>query len=300
MRSSNNRLNWLEEKTIAVIGGGISSEREISFKSAESVSQTLQKMGLNIIQLDPMNPEFFTTNYDIAFNCLHGKWGEDGGLQGYCELKKIPYTGPGIRATSIGLNKPLFKILMKELDIQVPKQYVGDLSFPLVIKPISEGSSIGISLVRSKQAFDDLVEANPQVLSGDYFFEEYISGQEITSGVITIDGEPVVLPILEIKTSNEFLDFDAKYTKGKETFILPANLSKEIQKEVQLISKKIYEFFDCKGCIRIDMIVDNGHPKILEMNTNPGLTNLSYIPMQAAEMGVSFEELMIHYLDSAK
>ena len=263
MRSSNNRLNWLEEKTIAVIGGGISSEREISFKSAESVSQTLQKMGLNIIQLDPMNPEFFTTNYDIAFNCLHGKWGEDGGLQGYCELKKIPYTGPGIRATSIGLNKPLFKILMKELDIQVPKQYVGDLSFPLVIKPISEGSSIGISLVRSKQAFDDLVEANPQVLSGDYFFEEYISGQEITSGVITIDGEPVVLPILEIKTSNEFLDFDAKYTKGKETFILPANLSKEIQKEVQLISKKIYEFFDCKGCIRIDMIVDNGHPKIL-------------------------------------
>ena len=300
MRSSNHQLNELKNKKIAVVGGGISSERDVSLRSSENVFNALKSMGLNVCQLDPATPEFFTTDFDIAFNCLHGKWGEDGGLQGYCNVKQVPYTGSGIKATSVGLNKPLFKLILKSLQMPVPKQYHTELSFPMVIKPISEGSSIGVTIVKSRQEFEDITKKNPKLLSSDYFFEEYIAGQEVTSGVIEINGAIQVLPILEIKTTNDFLDFQAKYTPGLETFILPAKISKDVDDQIQALSKKIYSYFHCKGCIRIDIIIQNNNIKILEMNTNPGLTELSYIPRQAAAMGIGFNELMLHYLDSAK
>ena len=191
-------------------------------------------------------------------------------------------------------------MVLSKLGLPVPNQYKnGELSFPLVLKPISEGSSIGIKIAKSDNEFEQAVNENPEILSRNYFFEEYISGQELTAGVITIDGKTVVLPILEIKSSNEFLDYEAKYTPGKETFILPAQISKDVEIEVKSISKQIYDYFECKGCIRIDMIIKDGKPKVLEMNTSPGLTNLSYIPAQAAAMGIDFDELMIHYLNSA-
>ena len=133
-----------------------------------------------------------------------------------------------------------------------------------------------------------------------YFFEEYISGKEVTSGVLDINGEITVLPILEINTSNEFYDYDGKYTPGKTSFILPANITHEMKDAIHKISKQIYEYFECKGCIRIDIMIDESGPKVIEMNTSPGLTDLSDIPAQAKAMGMSFEELMIHYLNSAK
>ena len=300
MRSSNYSIEKYKNKLIAVIGGGISSERNISILSADNVYKTLQEMGLNVIKLDPMTPEFFTTSFDIAFNCLHGKWGEDGGIQGYCEIKQIPYTGPGIKATSIGLNKPLFKSILKDIQIPVPEQYRSPTKFPLIVKPSSEGSSIGISIVKSKTEYDQLVKEKPEILSKDYFFEEFIVGQEITSGIIEIDNKPIVLPLLEIETDNEFLDYEAKYTPGKTRFICPANVTSDIKREIIKISKKIFEFFECKGCIRIDCMIDNGQPKVLEMNTSPGLTNLSDIPAQAKAMDIQFDELMVHYLNSAK
>ena len=173
-------------------------------------------------------------------------------------------------------------------------------TFPFIVKPVSEGSSIGITLIKNRSDWDQFSAQHPNEDTQQYFYEEYLTGQEITSGVIEIDEKATVLPILEIKTSNEFLDFDAKYTPGKETFILPANISLEIQHKVESISKTIYQFFNCKGCIRIDFIIHNGEPKVLEMNTNPGLTKLSYIPFQAKAMGIEFDDLMIHYLNSAK
>tara|TARA_A100001015_G_C15041564_1_gene740034 strand:- start:1629 stop:2531 length:903 start_codon:yes stop_codon:yes gene_type:complete len=300
MRSSNYSIEKYKNKIIAVIGGGISSERNISLLSADNVYKTLKQMGLNAIQLNPMNPEFFSTSFDIAFNCLHGQWGEDGGIQGYCEIKQIPYTGPGIKATSIGLNKPLFKSILKDIEIPVPEQVKGPNRFPFIVKPASEGSSIGISIVKNKNEYDQLVNQNPDILTKKYFFEEFITGQEITSGVIEIDNKPTILPLLEIETDNEFLDYEAKYTPGKTRFICPANVSSNLNKEIHIISKKIFEFFECKGCIRIDFMIDNGKPKVLEMNTSPGLTNLSDIPAQAKAMDIQFDELMIHYLNSAK
>jgi len=299
MRSSINQLEKFKDKTIAVIGGGISNEREVSLRSAKNVSNALKELNLNVIDIDPSEDAFFNSKYDIAFNCLHGKWGEDGGLQGYCELKGIPYTGPGIIATSIGLNKPLFKHILNQIGIPVPKLYNNPDQFPLIAKPKSDGSSIGIKIAKSSDVFHQLTQTNPEIVSEDYFYEEFIAGKEVTSGVIQLNGKVTVLPILELETTNEFYDFDAKYSKGKTTFILPAKITDDLKYKIETISKAIYDYFNCKGCIRIDFMIKDTQPYVLEMNTNPGLTELSDIPAQAAQMGIDFNELMVHYLESA-
>ncbi|MEC8678505.1 MAG: D-alanine--D-alanine ligase [Candidatus Margulisiibacteriota bacterium] len=299
MRSSVNQLEKFKNKTVAVIGGGISNERDVSLRSAANVLRALKELGLRVVHIDPAEASFFDTEFDIAFNCLHGKWGEDGGLQGYCELRGIPYTGPGILATSIGLNKPFFKHILKQIGLPVPTLFKKPNQFPLVAKPISEGSSIGIHIVKSEKEFTELASQNPPITSDHYFFEEYISGKEVTSGVIKIADKVIVLPILELETTNEFYDFDAKYSKGKTTFILPANISNSLQAQIESISKEIYNYFNCKGCTRIDFMIKDNEPYVLEMNTNPGLTELSDIPAQAKAMGMDFNQLMIHYLESA-
>ena len=300
MRSSNYSIDEYKNKRIAVISGGVSSEREVSLKSGKNVFNALKGMGLNVIELDPSTSKFFEVSFDIAFNCLHGKWGEDGGLQGYCELMNIPYTGPGIKATAMGLNKPIFKSVLQQLGIPVPKQLKHPETFPCMSKPAEEGSSIGVSLIKSKNEWDEEVKKRPEILSKDYFIEEYIDGKEVTSGVIKINGDVVVLPILEIQTSHDFYDFEVKYSSGKTKYIVPANVNAETKQAIEDISKEIYHYFDCKGCIRIDMMIDENGPKVIEMNTNPGITEFSNIPAQAKAMGISFEELLVHYLNSAK
>jgi D-alanine-D-alanine ligase len=253
-----------------------------------------------VIHLDPATDEFFHSSYDIAFNCLHGKWGEDGGLQGYCEVRQIPYTGPGIKATTVGLNKPLFKAVLNQIGIPVPKQLDGPTTFPCISKPASEGSSIGISIIKSKEQWDEEVKKRPEISGRNYFLEEYIVGKEVTAAVLQVNGQIVVLPILEIETTHEFYDFEVKYTAGKTNYIIPANIPDDTTKTILDISTKIYNYFDCKGCIRIDIMINEQGPKVIEMNTSPGITELSNVPAQAKAMGMSFEELMVHYLNSAK
>ncbi|MGA0242027.1 MAG: D-alanine--D-alanine ligase family protein [Candidatus Marinamargulisbacteria bacterium] len=299
MRSSNHRLTSFENKVIAVIGGGVSSEREVSLRSAKNVATALRAMGLTIIECDPSTPDFFDASFDIAFNCLHGEWGEDGGLQGYCHLKGIPYTGPGIKPTMIGYDKPLFKQLAQGLGILTPSSHDGPDTYPFIVKPKRNGSSIGVHIVKSESHWHQLMQSSPEIAGDDYFFESYIDGIEITSGVLTVDNTVVVLPILEIETSHDFYDLDAKYTPGKTDFILPARVPVEVSHRVIELSTQIYKAFGCKGCIRIDIIVKDHQPYVLEMNTNPGLTELSDIPAQAAAMGMDFKALMGHYLASA-
>lgn len=300
MRSTDYQINKFKDQLIGVIAGGVSSERDISFKSATNVMNTLSKLGLNAILLDPSEEAFFTTKFDIAFNCLHGKWGEDGTLQGYLELKQIPYTGPGILATSIGLNKPIFKQVISELGIKSPKTLAEDeLQFPMIVKPKSEGSSIGVSIIKSKEEWLKLIKSTPEVNGPNFFKEEFIQGIEVTSGVLEIDSKATVLPILEIQSDKDILDYEVKYTPGKCKFIIPASIDSEIQTEICDISLKIYNYFNCKGCIRLDLIIDSTGPKVLEMNTSPGLTELSDIPAQASAMGISLELLVLHYLSSA-
>ena len=300
MRSTDPRLAWLEHKKIGLISGGPSNERDVSKRSAKNVAKALAELGLKFVELDPSTEEFFTTPFDIAFNCLHGKWGEDGILQGYCESKGIAYTGPGLKATIAGYDKPMFKQVLNGLGILTPQLLEVPNQYPLIAKPKTDGSSIGIHLIKSKTEFDNVALLDDRIKSKQYFYEEYINGTEITSGVIRVNEEILVLPILEIQSKNEFYDLDAKYTPGKTTFILPASISSELELKVSKISRQIYENFDCKGCIRIDMMIRDNSPYVLEMNTNPGLTELSDIPAQARHAGIDFNELMIHYLESAK
>ena len=214
MRSSDSRLAWLKDKKIGLISGGPSNEKDVSKRSAKNVANALNSLGINFIELDPLNPEFFSSDFDIAFNCLHGRWGEDGALQGYCDLKGIKYTGPGIKATTIGFDKQLFKRNIQHLEYKTPA-IVQPSNNPFIIKPNSDGSSIGVHLVKTLDNYHQLVDKQPELLSSDYFFEDFIDGIEVTSGVLKIDNHIKVLPILEIQSKNEFYDLDAKYTPGK-------------------------------------------------------------------------------------
>jgi D-alanine-D-alanine ligase len=285
--------------TIAVIGGGISNEREISIKSAQNVAESLERMGLNFVMLDPTTKDFFSTPFDIAFNCLHGEWGEDGGLQGYCNLRKIPFTGPGLTAAT-GFNKVLFKYILQQSNIIVPKQILSPDRFPLIVKPKIGGSSLGIHIVKSTEEWTKLIQKTPLILTPNYFYEEYISGQEVSCGLIKIKNEIVVFPIIEIKPTCEFYSYEAKYTKGKTNYLLPANVHRQIQEKISSISKEIYAIFDCKGCIRLDFIINNNTPYVLEMNTNPGISKGSIVPKITNHMGIGFDELVQHYLNSAQ
>ena len=179
--------------------------------------------------------DFFNTPFDIAFNCLHGKWGEDGILQGYCQAKGIPFTGPGLKATIAGYDKPMFKHVLHGLGIPTPQRFNSPDTFPLIAKPKSDGSSIGIHLIKSNDEFLKLSSENPTIQSTEYFYEEYINGKEITSGVITIDGDVVVLPILEIESKNDFYDLEAKYTPEKQHLFYRQMLHK-------LLNQKLLKF----------------------------------------------------------
>ena len=301
MRSQNNPLNGLTDKKIAVLAGGPSNEREISFKSAENVYQSLIKQSLNAFILDVSDDQFFNTSFDIGFNCVHGKWGEDGCLQGYLEMKGVPYTGPGVMATSVGLNKPVFKTLIEAIGIKTAKQVHPNNGWtePFVAKLISSGSSIGVHIINSSEEWVELQKETPDISSNHYFYEAYIPGREVTVGVIDINQTAMALPVLEIQTKNEFYDFHGKYTPGQSNLIVPADIDSNIENEMKQIAMNIYQYFNCKGCIRVDMIFNDSGIYVLEMNTSPGLTQLSDIPAQAKAAGISFDELVLIYLQSA-
>ena len=301
MRSQNNPLEYLKDKKIAVLAGGPSNEREISFKSAENVYQALTEQSFNAFILDVSDKAFFDTSFDIGFNCVHGKWGEDGCLQGYLEMKGVPYTGSGVMATSVGLNKPIFKTLIEASGIQTAAQVnpSNGWSTAFVAKPISSGSSIGIHMVKSPDEWLELQASNPNIISRDYFYEAYIPGREVTVGIIDINNQATALPVLEIQTKNEFYDYQGKYTPGQSTLIVPADINTELERQMKQIAMDIYQLFNCKGCIRVDMIFNDSGIYVLEMNTSPGLTQLSDIPAQAKAANISFNELVLIYLQSA-
>lgn len=301
MRSKNIILEKVQEKSIAVLAGGISTERDVSFRSANNVLRSLLSMGLNARILDVSDKNFTRELYDIAFNCMHGAWGEDGHIQGYLELKGIPYTGSPCLAAAISHNKPMFKALVQTLGISVPKA-VNPLDrrhYPFIAKPRCGGSSIGIHIVQSPEAWAKLVGDNPIIQSPAYFYEAYVPGTEITCGIMYVDNQPYGLPILEIETNRMFYDYEGKYTPGESKLIVPARIRHSVAENVQSIGKTIANFFDCRGCVRIDMIICNDDPTVLEMNTVPGLTELSDIPAQVAADNRSFNDLMLIYLDSA-
>lgn len=295
---------------IGVLMGGASSEREVSLKSGEAVYQALKGAGLDVVPLDIHNnnslEEIKQAEISCAFIALHGKFGEDGTIQEALESLDIPYAGSRATASRLCLDKVASKRIFKQHNIAAPeynileraswKKHLKELNlqFPVVVKPSSQGSSIGITFVDKAP---DLEGALDEAFNYDdvVIVERYIKGREITVGIL----EDKALPVVEIVPKMRFFDFQAKYTKGASSYIVPAKLPQSCYKEAQKAALLAHQALGCRNFSRIDMILEGERPFILEVNTIPGFTSSSLLPMAALAGGISFRELCLKIIHSS-
>ena len=299
---------------IAVLCGGMSSEAEISMRSGKGCYEALLRLGFKNAEMVVVDKNIAETlkngKYDYAFNALHGKYGEDGCIQGVLEILQIPYTGCGVMASSLCMNKEFTKrILSTCKDIPMAKsafvrkgddvmEKTRDLKYPLFTKPVCEGSSFGMTKVDKPEdlraAYETAVKYNDSVL-----VEEFIDGFFVTVGVLEAEGKPFATEILEIRPKNEWYDFEAKYKSGMSEFIVPARLSEEVTKHVKEVAVKAFETAGCRGVSRVDFMMKDNIPYLLEINTSPGMTATSDLPAQSAVMGIDYDHLVLAILNSA-
>lgn len=298
---------------IAVLCGGMSSEREVSLRSGKNCHGALLRLGFKnavLIDVDENIAEKLKDEkIEYGYIALHGKYGEDGCIQGLLEILKIPYAGCGVMASAVCMHKEYTKKilstdksipLIKSVYIQKNEDVISavkNLKYPLMIKPVSEGSSFGMSKVEDQslllKAVEDAQKYNPDVL-----IEEYLEGIFMTVGVLEDNGESFATEILEIRPKKEWYDYEAKYTKGLSEFILPANVSKEKEKEIKELAIKAHKLTKCSGVSRVDFHIVGDIPYILEINTSPGMTDTSDLPAQAACMGIDYDTLVLLILNS--
>ena len=302
------------KKHIAVLKGGWSAEREVSLVSGAAVAKALRELGHQVTEID-MQPDvaqvLAATKPDIVFNALHGRFGEDGCVQGLLELMKIPYTHSGVLASSVAMDKPMAKRIFEAAGLRCPKGMVvkredmlrGDpMKRPYVAKPANEGSSVGVKLVFENDNFF-FSEENWQ-LGESVLVEEYIAGREIT--VAVLNDKP--LGVTEIRPKDGFYDYANKYTDGKTEHLCPAPLSAAKTAEVMQLALMAHRALGCRGLSRADFRYDDtkGEPPagqgfyLLEVNTQPGMTPLSLSPEIAAHAGISFNNLVQMLVDDAR
>ncbi|HAG50187.1 MAG: D-alanine--D-alanine ligase [Deltaproteobacteria bacterium GWC2_42_51] len=302
----------LKGMRIGVLMGGMSTERDISLRSGNAVYNALVQKGYDAVAVDVGNDVYnniLKERIDIAFLALHGKYGEDGTIQGLLEIVGIPYTGSDILSSAISINKALAKRLFMFNKIPTPAFKVikrndvisntisKAIGLPLIVKPNSQGSTIGVSIVNSKKEIKGAVE---KALEYDdtVLIEEFIRGRELTVGILGSR----TLPIIEIKPKSGLYDFNAKYTKGMTDYIVPAQLSKELNRRLSSIALRAFDVLGCSGVGRVDIMLDNrNRPYVLEVNTIPGMTELSLLPKAAASAGIGFSNLVEEILlDAAR
>ncbi|MTI79614.1 MAG: D-alanine--D-alanine ligase [Firmicutes bacterium] len=299
---------------IGVLYGGKSTEREVSLRTGEAVYQGLLKKGYQVIKIDPADENFIdqikNENIDVAFLALHGKYGEDGTIQGLLEILGVPYTGSGVMSSSVAMNKIATKKLLLADNIptpgfctytkedvenmgieQVTNEIVGKLSLPVVIKAPTQGSTIGISFVKKK---DEIEAALNQSFKYDseIMAEKFISGTEVTATVLGNE-DPQVLPQIEIVSATGVYDYKAKYTVGMSDHIIPPNLPEKYLNITTDLALRTHKTLNCQGLSRVDFIVTNeGKIYVLEANTLPGMTETSLVPDSARAAGIEFPELV--------
>ena len=312
MQEIKNVIN--KDAKIAVLCGGMSSEAEISMRSGKGCYEALQRVGVKnseLVVVDKnISEKLKDGKYDYAYNALHGKYGEDGCIQGLLEILKIPYTGCGVMASSVCMNKEYTKRMLS-VDKSIPliksvfvrkgddvKELTKDLKYPLITKPVCEGSSFGMTKVNTPEELESAYKEASKY-NDDVLIEEYLVGIGCTVGVLEDDGKPFATEILELRPKNEWYDYEAKYTKGMTEFILPAQISDELTKKVKEIAVKAFEITGCSGVSRVDFLIVNDIPYVLEINTSPGMTETSDLPAQAAAMGVDYDHLVLAILNSA-
>ena len=287
---------------IAVLYGGDSPEREVSINSGRAVAKALEKKGHRVCLLDPARKNFFKkileVKPDCAFIALHGGMGESGIIQGFLEVLKIPYTGSGVRASAICMNKILTKKVLVFHKIPTPafvevekgKKVSLPFCLPAVVKPANLGSTIGIKIARTERQMQSAVRECFS-LDDQVFIEEYISGTEVTAGILGKTRSPETLPVIEIETPTGFYDYKAKYTAGGSKHIIPPRLDDKTVKKIEEVSIAAYKSLGCEGFARMELIVRKNVPYVLDVNTIPGLTGTSLLPDAARAKGISFENL---------
>ncbi|MFA5411009.1 MAG: D-alanine--D-alanine ligase [Candidatus Omnitrophota bacterium] len=303
---------------IGVLMGGPSAERKISLKSGKAVYEALRQLGLEVSAID-IKTENIRENIrllkaqriDCAFLALHGRFGEDGSMQGILDSLKIPYTGSGKSASRLAMDKVASRRILKAHGLTVPRYKVMErssssrnacaelsgigFSFPLVVKPAQQGSSIGLSIVDKKEKLKAALAAafrfDERVL-----IEEYIAGREVTVGIL----HNRALPVIEIVPKKRFFDYEAKYTAGLTDYIVPAKLEEKIAGKIKAAALSAHRLLGCSGCSRVDMILSRDNlVYVLEVNTIPGFTSTSLVPKAAKAIGIEFGQLCLKLIKSA-
>lgn len=309
----NNYRKYDSNTKIAVLCGGLSNEREVSLRSGKNVFEALKRLGyknVELIDVDKNTAKTLTEkNIKVAYNALHGKYGEDGCIQGTLELLGIEYTGCGVFSSATCINKEYTKTVLRKYGLPLiksvfvkkgedVKEAVKDLKYPLMLKPVCEGSSIGMYKVNKPEELEELYNKSAEC-NQDILIEEFIVGTCATVGVLDNNGTTFATEILELRPKNEWYDYEAKYTKGMTEFILPAELSEEMTKSVKEKAIEAYKACECAGVSRVDFLISDGIPYILEINTSPGMTDTSDLPAQAAVMGITYDDLVLMILNNA-
>ncbi len=294
---------------VAVLMGGISAEREVSLKSGNAVLAALKRQGIDAHGVDAGRDVVRVLEaggFDRAFIALHGRWGEDGVIQGALEALGLPYTGSGVLGSALAMDKlrskqlwqgagiptPEFEVLHADCDFE---KVVERLGLPIFVKPVREGSSIGISKVTAggqlKAAWEKAARYDKLVIA-----ERGIVGQELTAALLGDED----LPLIRLETATEFYDYEAKYVREDTHYHCPSGLSSREEKRVQQLARAAFEALSCSGWGRVDVMLDGqGNPYVLEVNTVPGMTDHSLVPKAAQQAGIGFDELVRRILETS-
>jgi D-alanine-D-alanine ligase len=295
---------------VAVLLGGKSAEREVSLKSGGMVLRALRSRGVDAHAFDPSERSLdalLSERFERAFIALHGRFGEDGTVQGILEWLGLPYTGSGVLASALAMDKLRTKMLWLSAGLPTPpyemlvrdsnwQKVAGRLGLPIMVKPANEGSSIGMSKVRTADALDEAfalaVNYDPMVMA-----EKFIEGTELTGAVL---GDQA-LPLIKLETPRDFYDYQAKYISDDTRYTVPCGLPLDKERELQALCLRAFNALGCRGWGRVDLMLDKtGAPYLLEVNTAPGMTDHSLVPMAARAIGVSYEDLCVKILEGAR
>ncbi len=294
---------------VAVLMGGKSAERAVSLKSGARVLEALRTKGVDAHAFDPAErglDALMSERFQRAFIALHGRYGEDGTVQGVLELLGIPYTGSGVLGSALAMDKWRTKLLWQAAGVSTPRQELlgpdtdlaavaARLGLPLMVKPANEGSSIGMTKLRDAARFDEAY-----ALAANYdklvIAEAFIDGPELTAGIL--GGE--ALPLIRLETPRDFYDYEAKYLADDTRYLVPCGLPGETEAMIQREALRAFFALGCRGWGRVDLMLDrSGKPQFLEVNTSPGMTDHSLVPMAARHAGISFEDLCLRILELA-
>ncbi len=296
-------------KHVAVLMGGWSAEREVSLVSGAAVAKSLADAGIEVTPIDVQRDmgALMTRLYprpDAIFNALHGRFGEDGCVQGLLDILDIPYTHSGLLASALAMDKPMAKRLFAAAGIPVPEHQIATREFfqsgkvmepPYVIKPLNEGSSVGVRIISDANEMPDF-EATGWPYGDRVMVEKFIPGRELT---VSVMGDRA-LAVTDIITAREFYDYDAKYADGGSRHVLPADIEKKIADEAMRLAVLAHQTLGCRGVSRADFRLHGNDLYLLEINTQPGMTPTSLVPEQAVHAGISFQELVVWMVDNAE